>query len=332
MDFFTHLIVGIAGGRLIFKNPNHQKAFILGCIAPDFDVFIGWIPSLISELVILSHRGLFHTLFFMPIVIPVLIYGTRYLPNIKRIKHLNPILIESKISLTLLTWLIGTVGPYIHITMDLLNPQGVLLLFPISSERFSLSLISFFDPVVTIMAGGFFFWYLYKKVIKKQVPSIKFVDRYTRVVTVLFIVIVIGYGFLQVVTINNYQPETSTVGFFTFQRWIIEDQTDSYDVKLVNQFTQQIEKSYSYQKIIWNQSQWSKTEINSAISDAQKVLEYQNWLFRLNPDTRLIYNVTTDLDQKNWIIKITDVFQDVQVKHSGLNPFNDSKFEISLPI
>jgi membrane-bound metal-dependent hydrolase YbcI (DUF457 family) len=331
MDFFTHLIVGIAGGRLFFKKPNYQKAFILGCIAPDFDVFISPIPALIPELLILSHRGLFHTLFFIPFILPVLIYGTRYLSNIKRIRRLQPILIESRISLTLLTWLIGTIGAYIHITMDLLNPQGVVLLFPLTIERYSLSMISFFDPIITIMAGGFFFWYLYKKVIKEQSPSLKFVDRYTRVVTVLFIVVVIGYGFLQVTTYSNYQPETSTVGFFTFQRWIIKDQTDSYEVKLVNQFTQQVDKTYSYKKITWNQSQWSKTEIDLVVLDAQNTRDYQNKIFRLNPDTRLVYSIKTDFEQENWIIEVTDIFEDVQVQYSRLDPFSDSKFEITIP-
>ena len=47
MDFFTHLLLGIAIGRLFFKDANKQKAFALGSIAsPDFDVFFAWVPSI----------------------------------------------------------------------------------------------------------------------------------------------------------------------------------------------------------------------------------------------------------------------------------------------
>jgi membrane-bound metal-dependent hydrolase YbcI (DUF457 family) len=333
MDFFTHLVVGIAGGRLLSKNPNYQKAFILGSISPDFDIFLAWLPALISELVMLSHRGLFHTLFFLPFVIPILIYGTSYLSNIKRFNRLETLLQETKISLTKWTWLIGISGSYLHLGMDTINPQGTILLFPISTERISLSTMSFFDPIITILAGAFFFWFLYKKVYKKHVISTKFIDRYTRTVTILFFVVLSSYAFMQINTVNNYQPETSTIGFFTFQRWIIEDQNEELKVQLVNQLTQQVERTFIYQKMTWDNSKWSESEIGSAISTAEKTQKYYNYLFTLNPDTRLVYKVTSNLDNNKWIVEIIDVFEDVQSKYWGFesNPFSSPSIAVEIP-
>jgi membrane-bound metal-dependent hydrolase YbcI (DUF457 family) len=292
------------------------------------------LPALVSELVILSHRGLFHTLFFMPFVISILIYGTRYVSDIKRFKRLENLLKETEISLTKRTWLIAITGSYLHLSMDTINPQGTILLFPISTERISFSTMSFFDPIITILSGVFVFWFLYKKVYKDHVISTKFIDRYTRTVTILFIVILSGYALMQIRTVNNYQPETSTIGFFSFQRWLIEDQNDELKVLLVNQLTQQVERTFFYQKMSWNDSQWSESEIRSTISDAEQTQEYQNFLFRLNPDTILIYNVISDLEENIWIVEITDVFEDIQSKYWNFesSPFSSPSIVIEIPL
>jgi hypothetical protein len=138
---------------------------------------------------------------------------------------------------------------------------------------------------------------------------------------------------MQINTENNYQPETSTIGFLTFQRWIIEDQNEELKVQLVNQLTQQVERTFFYQKIIWDNSKWSESEIGSAISTAEKTQEYYNYLFRLNPDTRLVYNVTSDLGNNIWIVEIIDVFEDVQSKYWGFesNPFSSPSIVIEIP-
>lgn len=335
MDFFTHVVVGIAVGRLIFKNPNHQKAFILGIMAPDFDVFIAWLPFLIPipELVILSHRGITHTLFFIPWIIPFLIYGTRYLTDIKRFKRLEKIFQDSQISLTRSTWIIGTAGSYLHFAMDTINPQGTILFYPFSTERITFSTMSFFDPILTLLTGAFFFWYLYKKVYKGQAPAFKTIDRYTRTATVLFFVLLSSYAFMKMTTVNNYQPESSIPGFVSVQRWIIVDEGDTYKVELINQLTQQVDRTFMYQKVSWNQSLWSQADIEAVIMDAQQTREYRNFVFSTSPETRLVYNVTMDIEDNNWVVEVTDVFEDVQVINRGFEslPSFMSKIEIILP-
>ncbi|MFW9995203.1 MAG: metal-dependent hydrolase [Candidatus Odinarchaeota archaeon] len=334
MDFFTHIVVGVAGGRFLFRNPDHQKAFILGSISPDFDAFIAWLPALIPDLIVLGHRGVSHSLIFMLFAIPILIHGTRYLKTIKRFPSLEALLRESQIPLTGSTWIIGASGSFFHLIIDTLNPQGTMLFYPFLTERVSVSTMSFIDPVVTLLSGGFFFWFLYKKVYKEQVPSIKVIDRYTRTVTVLFVVMLSSYALMQINTVNNYQPETSTTEVLSFQRWIIEDITDSLKVELVNQLTQQVERTYFYEKITWNQSRWSRSDIESVITAAMQTRKYRNFIFKRNPDTRLVYNVTMNFEENSWAVEITDVFEDVLLKYWGLDRLlpTRSKFEVTIEI
>jgi hypothetical protein len=176
--------------------------------------------------------------------------------------------------------------------------------------------------------------YLYKEIFQKTQFTIKQIDVYTRVIGVLFIITLSGYAILQVNTVNNQKPDTSTIGFFTFHRWILYEQNDMVTVNLVNQFTQSVEKSYQYQKMTWNQSLWSQNEIDGVLEKSFTTQEYKNYLFRLNPDTRLVFNVSADFEENNWNVQIIDVFDDAQLKYWGFpfSPFSESNFVIKIPI
>ena len=303
MDFFTHLLIGIVLGRLFFKDSSKQKAIAFGSILPDFDIFFVWIPIFIPNLYIFSHRGFFHSfitlIFFFPLIVFIL----------------NKILLYNKfqmaketlsIQITLATYIIGVIGSYLHLFMDLLNPQGVVLFSPLSNQRFTFSTMNFLEPLVSIPAMIVLMVYAFKKYYKNQNININTFDLISRSIAGLFIFFIVLNSYFMVQTINTQKTEITTPGWIFINRWVVLDHNDTYVVKLINQLTQQTEKSYTFMKLTFNNSEITNQQANYLIKKAQDSVDYKKFLFSLDPNTRLITKIDNN-DNGKWVVSFTEV-------------------------
>jgi membrane-bound metal-dependent hydrolase YbcI (DUF457 family) len=250
MDFFTHILIGIVLGRLFFNDIKKQKAIILGCILPDFDIFLAWLPSIIPQMYIFSHRGIFHSIITLLIVFPIIVFLLRYIS--KKFRNIKD---DLTINITTSTYLIGVIGSYIHLFMDLLNPQGLVLFSPISSTRYTLSIMNFIEPLVSIPSSLFILYFAIKKYYKKQFFNKSTFDMISRAISVTFVFFILINTFLLGQTIATQKSDITSPGWIFFHRWVVIEDNESYSVNLVNQLNQKIERSYNFNKIKWNESE-----------------------------------------------------------------------------
>ena len=82
MDIFLHIVVNAAIANQLSRDENSQRACILGGIVPDLDVIFAWIPFIIPQLLILQHRGLFHTVIAAPFIAGAIIGSTEIFKKI----------------------------------------------------------------------------------------------------------------------------------------------------------------------------------------------------------------------------------------------------------
>lgn len=327
MDFFTHLLVGIALGRLLFKDKNKQKAIALGSILPDFDILLAWIPSLIPQLYLFSHRGIIHSVITLLIVFPLVVVVLNKLSTYHRLQLFQD---EIAIKITLSTYVIGVMGSYLHLFMDLLNPQGVVLFSPISEQRFTLSTMNFIEPAVSIPAALIVLFYTYKKYFKKQ--SINFIrfDIYSRVVGIVFVAFIVLNSFLLVQTVSTQDTNITTPSYLFTERWVIINHNDTYTVKLVNQFSQQTIREFSFDKITYNLTLLSSNLKNQLLDSASKTNKYKNYMFTLDPDSRTITTITKGSEPNQWVIEFIDIIAQAQQMYYNLP--NNSFFHDSIKI
>ena len=317
MDFFTHLVIGIVLAKLLTHDTDKQKIFALGAVAPDLDVIFSWLPSLFPELYFISHRGMFHSLIVMPFVMTALIYCSRYFSLIKSEKRIFILLKQLTLPLTLSMIFFGSIGSYTHLVLDFLNPQGLTLLFPLSSERFTSSTMNFFQIFVSVPAFVFIGWY-FLRLYKNQAINQRSFNNWSRIIAVSFLLFVTINAGLHVFTVETQKSDTTSPGFFFYQRWVVFDHQDSYQVDLINQISQTPERTYSYDKQSWNTSQLDRDQVNLLITKAHQTLVYKKFTFNLESFSKIVYNVTYDLDQAKWSVKLTDIINDAQFKYFGI--------------
>ena len=329
MDFFTHLVIGIVLGRLFSKDSNKQKAIALGSILPDFDIFLAWIPSISPNFYILSHRGLFHSFLALLFMFPFIVL---LLNKILMYNRLESIKEELNIQITTISYIYGIIGSYIHLFMDLLNPQGIAPLIPLSDQRYTLSTMNFIEPLVSIPAFVLIIILIFKKYYKKQSINIITFDKASRVISLTFVFFIILNTFLMTQTITA-QKTTNTVPDWIFiNRWVIIDENDTYTVILINQLTQQVEKSYSLTKISFNESELTIAQAHQLIEKAKDSIQYRKFQFNLDPDVRTMVNITRNIMSNQWVVSFIDIVGQVQSKYYGLpeNSFFQNSVKIKI--
>jgi inner membrane protein len=152
MDLITQGILGATVAQVGFQKPLGRRALFLGAIVgmlPDLDVIVKFSSNPFAEM--LHHRGITHSLWFGPIVGPILGY-LLFLFYKKQGK---------KDSLS--AWVgLGVWCLLTHPLLDVFTVYGTQLLAPFSSHRFTIPAISIIDPVysLTLLASvciGIFF-------------------------------------------------------------------------------------------------------------------------------------------------------------------------------
>ncbi|QNO14250.1 metal-dependent hydrolase [Alkalicella caledoniensis] len=138
MDPISHAIIGLSIYGLQQTPEISNPALlgtIIGALAPDFDI----VTKIRSDYVYLKHHRVeTHSLLGVVVISVLITLGLSFF---------YPMFAFGEV----LIWtLIGTLS---HILFDLLNSYGVALLYPFSSKKFSLNLITIYDPVVLLLSG-----------------------------------------------------------------------------------------------------------------------------------------------------------------------------------
>ncbi len=143
MDPVSHAIIGLSVFAMHQSPDISNPAFIgtlIGAVAPDLDI----VTKIRSDYVYLKHHRVESHSIIGVVGIAVIVtlalslfYPTDLLPQV------------------FLWTMIGSIS---HILSDLLNSYGVSLLYPFSRKKYSLSLITIYDPVILLLSGYVLFF------------------------------------------------------------------------------------------------------------------------------------------------------------------------------
>lgn len=131
MDFFSHLLLGFILGQALQLDGSAQVILIVSSVILDIDAISirGW------EASFGFHRGPLHSI--LSAVLFSFLIGTAYSFFTR---------ISVTIFISVVSMCLG--GLLIHIFLDLLTSGGIKVLWPFSSEKFTLNLAHFVDPII----------------------------------------------------------------------------------------------------------------------------------------------------------------------------------------
>jgi len=146
VDPFSQAALGAVVAQVAGHRTLGYRAAAYGALAgalPDIDVLFSLHGDFVDQLV--SHRGITHSLFFAPVMGPLLGWivwqrTKKYDPGSGRRERNCWMLV---ISLALLS----------HPLLDLLTPYGTQLLAPFSNARFAINAMPIVDPAYTLLLG-----------------------------------------------------------------------------------------------------------------------------------------------------------------------------------
>ena len=146
MDNLTHVVLGAAIGQLVAPRRLGGYALALGALGntlPDLDGVASVRAGPFAEWQ--SHRGITHSLFFGPVVGPILGWGLWH-----AYRRWRPASVCAGD---------GALGPMIavmtlalmaHPLLDLFTIYGTQLLAPFSEARFAIPAVAIIDPICTV--------------------------------------------------------------------------------------------------------------------------------------------------------------------------------------
>ena len=182
MDPFSQAALGAVVGQVVGHRKLGYRAALYGAVAgalPDVDVFFSLNGDFVDQLI--NHRGITHSLFFAPVVGPVLGWLVWRWQS-RRGKDPGP----------LSTWMwVMSLALLSHPLLDLLTPYGTQLMLPFSNARFAVNAMPIIDPVYTsVLALGLFAAWL--PALRRRWPA-----GVTAMFTLLISTTYLGYGWLQ---------------------------------------------------------------------------------------------------------------------------------------
>ncbi|MCX9012125.1 MAG: metal-dependent hydrolase [Candidatus Methanoperedens sp.] len=148
MDLFSHALLPYFLGSLFKRNKKEVTAFVLGGIAPDFDVLIMWIQAVYPTFFLITHRGITHSLFFgffTALAVLYLATNDKVKAHVRRFVDFEPVISRRAV-------VFAYAGVIIHLFLDYTTTRGVPLLYPFSTERYSAEVFFYTDIYLTILS------------------------------------------------------------------------------------------------------------------------------------------------------------------------------------
>lgn len=179
MDFFSHALLPYLFGNFFRRNKKEVTAFVLGGIAPDFDVFILWINFVYPTFFLITHRGITHSMFFGFFTsLAVLYFASRLKIKTKVQKYIGfePVTTTRAMAF-------AYAGVMLHLFLDGVTTRGVPLFYPLDTARYSAEVFFYTDIYLTIVSLLIII-FLYKKPLQKNTGT-KFLIAFLIVFAVL---------------------------------------------------------------------------------------------------------------------------------------------------
>ena len=237
MDLITQGILGAAVGQVGFQHKLGQKALIYGALIgmlPDADVLARFSSDMCSEM--LHHRGITHSLFFAPVVAPIM----GWICN----KLYRQQLLVTWIGLWF--WALIT-----HPLLDVFTVYGTQLLAPISNHRFSFCAVPIIDPAYSLplllsVIMGYF--------IKKNLRISQAIAAITLLATTSYLFLGIAVHDKALLHIRNNEKfkaqrsEAFTTMFSIFYRRIVVEEDQQFHIGFLNTLSPKPIKWQSFDK------------------------------------------------------------------------------------
>lgn len=191
MDTFTHGLVPFLAGKVLGRSRTECAALLLGGLAPDFDVFIMWIPLFFQTSVPFTHRGITHTIIFgfVTAAIALFIASRKHVQNVLKHAFKTDTKLEMLPSLLAFAY-IGTLS---HFFLDWLTTYGIALLYPLTLKRYSFELFFYIDFYLTILSMALIGYAVFMK-FKRKAPAAKIQAAYKQMFVVLISAILLLGG------------------------------------------------------------------------------------------------------------------------------------------
>jgi len=208
MDNLTHTLVGIAISRAFFKHrtPYATTALIVAANVPDLDVLAA--PTGIRYLLV--HRGLTHSLLFLPVWVALIAWGLRAAarrwPGKARLLQMGAAAGEDngfnqaraatavpRVPSWRVALLLALAGVGSHLLLDLTNTYGIRLLWPLSHRWFAWDIENIFDPWIWVGLLGFLLLPMVLGLVGREV-GVRRPSRYRLSATLALLLLVAWWG------------------------------------------------------------------------------------------------------------------------------------------
>lgn len=251
MDFFTHGLFSFLSGKRLGRSRPECAALLLGGFAPDFDVFISWMPLIFNTPIPLAHRGITHSLVFgfATAAIALFIFSRkRSIALIRRI-------IKTDIALSMKPSLfaMACIGVVFHLFLDWLTAYGILLFYPFSMERYSAELFFYIDFYIFAISASLIAYAVFRRHKIRMPPelrSTKMQSAYIRIFSVLIAALFALSGL-------RYYEKSATAEYFNVPKGNIFPSSSIFTWQAVDNNEGKIYAFDSFRKRIISESSFS---------------------------------------------------------------------------
>ncbi|MEM2924839.1 MAG: metal-dependent hydrolase [Methanocellales archaeon] len=297
----THALVAFSSAKLLRRRDDEIYACLIGSICLDFDILITFIPVLLPQLYIFTHRGITHSIFISLLVSAIALYiftSNWVRVRISKLKNIN-------VKLSLRTLLAAYLGALSHILLDYSTTSGIPVFYPISIKKYAAELFHFMDFGIMLF-GVVLILLLYKEKLKNP-----------KIFLASFLVLILATGGFR--SIEKYNAASAAIfpaniypTSNPFVWWILEEDDFNnsiyarrYDT-LLN--TQDFIMSYPKLEIAGNASDFEKT-----LAKAKALPQVER--FYWNSAEISITAIYNDSSQ-TWLIQLRDPLRDAIQKSS----------------
>ena len=241
MDLFTHALFPYLLGNYLKKRKEEITAFVIGGIAPDFDIFLLLIQYLYPTFFLITHRGITHSIFFgffTGIIVLYLASRDGITKILQKRIDFEPVFSPKNI-------LYAFAGVIIHLILDSSTTRGIPLFYPFDATRYSAELFFYTDIFLTIVS---LIMVIY--LIKKPFQA--------RTITKFLIILLLvsgGLGVLRFVEKSNaeqFYQDGSVKSFPTMDpfNWYAQKEEDTkIEIYEYNSLLRKQEYNYSFQRM-----------------------------------------------------------------------------------
>ncbi len=306
--------------KLLKRNDDEIYACLIGAVCPDFDVLIAFIPLLMPQLYVFTHRGVTHSIFISPLVSALALYLFTSSWVISRINKFKiGLSINAKLSMRIL--LAAYLGALSHILLDYSTTSGVPVFYPFSIDKYAAELFHYMDFGIMLF-GAVLILLLYRGKIKSPFFLAAF----------LLLILAIG-GFRSLEKYSAASTTTFPAGIYPTSNpsvwWILED--DDFNNSI-----------YARRYDTWHKTQdfslsYPKLEVSAGnISDFEKALPLANALPQVErfywDSAKISITAVYDSASETWLIQLKDPLRDAIQKSSPsfFNPASRASLNVSV--